>query len=239
MNIFISSIENGSGKTMIASGIASVMQSLGYKTGVYKPIQTGAVDKGRYLLSPDLIFVKIVDSYIKTHSTYMLKTKAVPQVGSMAEYVNINLEAIQNDYEKLSKKTDILLVEAPGGLLTPVQDKLFSYHIALKLNLPVLFIITPSDNNISAYLNELNTAKSLRLNVLGTVINKFPAYSDNIAVKSFPEIIEKYGGVKILGLIRKFKGKSISTNTLINEILNGIDLEDLFKMKISKLSEMQ
>ncbi len=235
MNIIISSIENGSGKTMIAAGLAAVMQSLGYKTGIYKPIQTGAIDKGKYLLSPDLNFVKMVDEYIKTHSTYMLKTNAIPLVGSIAEYKNINIENIQNDYLKLSQKTDILLVESTGGLMTPIQNKIFSYNIALKLNLPILFVITPT-TSISAYLNELNTAKLLKLDILGVVINKFPVYSDNIAIKSFPEIIEKYSDVKILGLIRKFKGKSISTNTLINEILNGIDLEDLFEMKISKLS---
>ena len=235
MNIIISSIENGSGKTMIAAGLAAVMQSLGYKTGIYKPIQTGAIDKGKYLLSPDLNFVKMVDEYIKTHSTYMLKTNAIPLVGSIAEYKNINIENIQNDYLKLSQKTDILLVESTDGLMTPIQNKIFSYNIALKLNLPILFVITPT-TSISAYLNELNTAKLLKLDILGVVINKFPVYSDNIAIKSFPEIIEKYSDVKILGLIRKFKGKSISTNTLINEILNGIDLEDLFEMKISKLS---
>ena len=54
--------------------------------------------------------------------------------------------------------------------------------------------------------------------------------------KTFPTIIEEYCDVKILGLIRDFKGKSLPTNVLINEILNGIDLEELFKIKIPKLS---
>ena len=69
MNIFVTSIDNSGGKTVISAGIAAVMQSLGYKAGVYKPIQTGAVDKGKYLISPDLAFVKILDPYITTHST--------------------------------------------------------------------------------------------------------------------------------------------------------------------------
>ena len=56
MNIFISGINQGSGKTMAASGIAAIMQSLGYKTGIYKPVQTGAIDEGTYILSPDLNF---------------------------------------------------------------------------------------------------------------------------------------------------------------------------------------
>ena len=144
MNIFISSIEDGSGKTFIASGIAAVMQSLGYKSGVYKPFQIGAIDKGNYLLSPDLSFVKMVDSYIRTHSTYMFKSSAIPEVAATLDNVNINFENILNDYEQLSKLTDILFVESVGGLMTPLKNNLFSFHIPQKLNLPVLFIVTPS-----------------------------------------------------------------------------------------------
>ena len=50
------------------------------------------------------------------------------------------------------------------------------------------------------------------------------------------KIIEDYCDVKVLGLIRDFKGKSLPTNILIDEILNGIDIQELFKMKIPKLS---
>lgn len=236
MNIYISSVENGSGKTIITAGIAAVLQSLGYKTGVYKPVQTGAIDKGSYLVSPDLAFIKIVDPHIKTHSTYMMKTSAIPAIASKEENTNIIFDNIQNDYEQLDTTTDILFVEANGGLMTPIKNKLFSFNIPQKLNLPILFVITPNANTVNYYLNELNTAKALNLDIAGVIINKFSVYSNDAQTKFFPEIIEKYTDVKILGLIRNFEGKSISTTTLINEILNGIDLEELLKMKIPKLN---
>lgn len=236
MNIYISSVENGSGKTIITAGISAVLQSLGYKTGVYKPVQTGAIDKGNYLVSPDLAFIKMVDPHIKTHSTYMMKTSAIPAIASKEESTNIIFDNIQNDYEQLNATTDILFVEANGGLMTPIKNKLFAFNIPQKLNLPILFVITPNENTVNYYLNELNTAKALNLDIAGVIINKFSVYSNDAQTKFFPEIIEKYTDVKILGLIRNFKGKSISTNTLINEILNGIDLEELLKMKIPKLN---
>ena len=236
MNIYISSVENGSGKTIITAGIAAVLQSLGYKTGVYKPVQTGAIDKGSYLVSPDLAFIKMVDPHIKTHSTYMMKTAAIPAIASKEENTNIIFDNIQNDYEQLDSTTDILFVEANGGLMTPIKNKLFSFNIPQKLNLPILFVITPNENTVNYYLNELNTAKALNLDIAGVIINKFSVYSNDAQTKFFPEIIEKYTDVKILGLIRNFEGKSISTTTLINEILNGIDLEELLKMKIPKLN---
>ncbi|MBE7704942.1 MAG: dethiobiotin synthase [Cyanobacteria bacterium SIG29] len=231
-NIFITGINSGCGKTVISAGITAVMQSLGYKTGVYKPIQLGAINKEKYLLSPDLAFVKMLDPYITTHSTYMFCEKALPTVLNH----NIEFQNIAKDYNLLSQKTDTLVVEATGGLMTPLNKNLFSYHLPLNLNLPVIFVVSPSNDSVNNYFNEINTAKTAGLNILGVIINKFPVYSENPEVKAFPSLIENYCDVKVLGLIRNFKGRSVQSNTLINEILNGIDLEDVFRMKIPKLN---
>lgn len=236
MNIFVVSLNSGDGKTVISAGIAAVMQSLGYSAGVYKPIQTNAIDKSKYLISPDLAFVKMLDPYITTHSTYMYKSNTIPAYAAITENKPIDIQEIIRDYNILSKKTDIILTEATGTLITPIAENTFNYNIALELNLPIIFVITPSTNSVNHYLNEINTAKTMGLNISGTIINKFSVYSDSQEIKTFPEIIEKYSDVKILGLIRNFKGKSVSTNALINEIINGIDLEDLFQMKIPKLN---
>lgn len=231
-NIFITGINSGCGKTVISAGIAAVMQSLGYKAGVYKPIQLGAIDKEKYLVSPDLAFVKMLDPYITTHSTYMFNEKSLPiSVGK-----NIEVQDITRDYEILSEKTDTLIVEGIGGLMTPLSKGIYTYHLPLSLKLPVIFVVNPSNDSINNYFNEINTAKTAGLNVLGVIINKFSADSENVEIKEFPNLIENYCDVKVLGIVRNFKGNSVQTNTLINEILNGIDLEEVFRMKIPKLN---
>ena len=235
-NIYITGTDEKCGKTVISAGITAVMQSLGYKAGVYKPVQTGAIDKGKFLISPDLTFVKMLDPYITTHSTFMMKTKALPVSAAEIEKINININDIIKDYSILNKKTDTLLIESSGALMTPLTDSLFDYQIPLSLNLPIIIIVNPSNNSVSRYLSDINTAKTLGLDILGVIINKFSVYSDSIEIKAFPSLIEKYSDVKILGLIRNFKGKSVKTNVLINEILNGIELETLFNMKIPKLN---
>ena len=40
LNIYITSANKGEGKTFLTAGLAATMQSLGYKTNVYKPIET-------------------------------------------------------------------------------------------------------------------------------------------------------------------------------------------------------
>jgi len=235
MNIFITGIEHNCGKTVISAGIAAVMQSLGYNACVYKPIQTGAIDKKKYLISPDLAFVKMLDPYITTHSTYMMKSNSIPVIGAMAEKIDIDKENIIRDYSILSKKSDVIITESTGGLMTPVKNNFFIYNIPLILKLPVVFVVTPSAENINRYLNELNTAKTAGLDIAGVIINKFSVYSENIEIKSFPELIERYSDIKVIGLIRNLKGKNVKANVLIDEILNGIDFEDVLRMKIPKL----
>ncbi len=236
MNIIVSGIENGCGKTVIVSGLASVMQSLGYKTAVYKPVQTGAIDRGRYLISPDLAFIKIFDKYIKTHASYMLKLKTIPAIAAELENVDINIDYIEKDYNLLAKKSDIVITELTGGLMTPLKDNFLSIQIPLSLKLPVLFVVTPGLNNLNHYLNEINTAKSAGVKIAGVIVNKYPPYSEIPDIKAFPAMIENYSDVKVLGIIRNFKGKSVEANVLFNEILNGIDIEDVFGMKIPKLN---
>lgn len=231
-NVFIAGINSGCGKTVISAGIAAVMQSLGYKTGVYKPIQTGAINKGKYLISPDLAFVKMLDPYITTHATYMFAEKTLPAITTNS----IEIQDISKDFHLLSEKTDTLIVESIGGLMTPLNKNLFTYNIPLAFKLPVVFVVSPSNDSVNNYFNEINTAKTAGLDIQGVIINKYPVDSENPEIKSFPTLIEEYCDVKVLGLIRSFKGDSVQANTLITEILNGIDLEDLFKMKIPKLN---
>lgn len=236
MNIFITGIGNNSGKTIISAGIAAVLQSVGYKVGVYKPVQLGAIDKETYLQSPDLTLVKMLDPNITTHSSYMFKSRAIPVISSQIENIGINLDTIVKDYKILLDRTNILITEATGGLMTPLKDGLFSYHIPLKLRLPVIFVVNPTTDSLNTLLTEINTARTAGLDIGGIIINKFPATSRNEEIQAFPTLAEKYSNTKVLGIIRNFCGKSVHTNILINEVLNGIDLEDVFRIKLKKLN---
>ena len=66
MQVFVTGTDTGIGKTVVTAGLAAVMQSLGYKAGVYKPVQSGAEEKNGFLISPDLSFVKQLDFYVET-----------------------------------------------------------------------------------------------------------------------------------------------------------------------------
>ena len=61
LNLYVTSTNNKDGKTFLTAGLAATMQSLGYSTSVYKPVQTGGIELNGFMQSPDLTIVKSVD----------------------------------------------------------------------------------------------------------------------------------------------------------------------------------
>ena len=116
MNIFVTGTDTEIGKTMISAGLATIMQSLGYTSSVYKPIQTGAIEKQTFLQAPDLAFVKQIDPFLTTYCTYLLKSTAVPVISAEYAGLSIDMTKIQKDYRKITKSADIVVTEGAGGL---------------------------------------------------------------------------------------------------------------------------
>ena len=48
LDVFITGSQNDTGKTIVTAGLAATMQSLGYSTGVYAPVQKGGLAKDGY-----------------------------------------------------------------------------------------------------------------------------------------------------------------------------------------------
>lgn len=236
MNIFVTGTDFGIGKTLVSAGLSAVMQSLGYNTGVYKPVQTNSIDEGSFLISPDLAFIKLVDPYITTHSTYLFKSPALPCIASEIEKTKIDIDKIITDYTLLARKCDTLIVEGTGSLMTPVTSELFSIDIAKKLNLPVVIVTKPDANSLSTVLLMVEKIKAEGMKLQGIIINKYPAGSLDSSVKAFPRLVEEYSDAKIIGVIREFKRDSIKASMLIDFVLNGVELEKTFSMKIPKLN---
>lgn len=235
MNIFITGTDTDIGKTIVTAGLAAIMQSLGYRTGVYKPFQSGAIQQGDFLVSPDLAFVKLIDQNINTFSSYVLKEPTAPYIAAELENVEIDLDIIYRDYLIMRQKSDVVIVEGAGGLMVPVAPDVLMIDAAKKLRLPIVIVARPDLGTINHTLLSINQAQSYGLDIAGVIINKYPEGTDDIAVKTAPRLIEEYSDVKVVGIVKDFKTNNIKPGMLIDNMLNSVDLEQIFKIKIPKL----
>jgi len=237
MNIFISGTEARVGKTFIASGLASLMQSLGYKSGVFKPVQCGANDKNGFLIAPDLAFVKRTDAFVDTACSYLLRTGGLPVLALEKENVKFEINKVLKDYAILKENCELVITEDSNGISTPLNSKFSMSDIAKNLKLPVVFVAVPDENTVNDTLLAVNYAKEQGLEVRGVIINKYPQGTDNIAIRTVPRLIEEYSDTKVLGIIRNIPDfRTLTPGVIIDIILNSADIEKIFGIKIPKLN---
>ena len=233
-NIYISSGNKKDGKTFLTAGLAATMQSLGYSTSVYKPIQTAGIEINGFTQSPDLTFIKTIDPYINTHFTYLFKSKTVPLIAAENENEFIDIELINNEYHNISSSSDCTIIDGDNGLLSPLAQSVQTIDMIRKLQIPVLFAITPREDSINDTLLSIYTAQEKGVEVRGVIINNIDENCSTEMLTSITRIIEEYSNIKILGLLPNL-GNKIQPEELITAILNGIDIESVFNVKIEKL----
>ncbi|MCQ2743450.1 MAG: dethiobiotin synthase [bacterium] len=234
LNLYITSPSKAEGKTFITAGLATVMQSLGYKTAVYKPIQLSGLENSGFMQSPDLTLVKKLDPYIDTHFTYLFKGQSDPLTASEAEDTIIDLDYIFKDAKKFAMTSDCIILDGEGGIMTPIAHELQNIDLINKLQTPVLFVVTLNENSINNILLSIHCAVANGISINGVVINNIKSEEENKKLTTLIRIIEEYSDAKVLGMLRHL-GKNITPEELMTGVLNGIDIESVFNVKIAKL----
>ena len=230
LNVFITGVENNKNKNFVVGGLSATMQSLGYSCGVYKPIETGVINK-----SNDLMFIKNIDSFINTYFTYQLEEELSPILSAAKEGLVMEKEAIIKDYQKIKNKDECLIVDGLFGLTTPISKNFLEEDIIKILDLPLLLVVSAKMSDINNTILAVNRARELNIDLRGVIINDYPQNTDNEDIKMMSKLIEEYTGTEVLGILPEFIS-TINPSDLITEILNKVNIEKIFKIKISKLS---
>ena len=144
-SLFITATGTNVGKTYTTLKLIEALASLGYKVGVYKPIETGVTDT-----APDATILlqacqKVNENFKDLNpldiTAYTFALPAAPFCAD-TEHI-IKIEKIIEKYHALSKLCDILLVEGAGGLLVPITQEYTMVDLIAELNIKTL-LVTPS-----------------------------------------------------------------------------------------------
>ena len=234
LNLYVTSANRKEGKTFLTAGLAATMQSLGYSTCVYKPIQTAGIEINGFMQSPDLTYVKTVDPYIDTHFSYLFKSEYEPLIASEQENEPIDVELINSEFQRILTTSDCTIIDGDCGLLSPLAPSVQTVDMVKRLQLPVLFVVTPREDSINDTLLSIYTAQEKGVEIRGVILNNIKNDCPKTLLTAIPRVIEEYTSVKILGIISHVEGK-LAPEDLITSILNGVDIESIFNVKIEKL----
>ena len=120
MNIFISANNTECGKTYTTLKLIEKFSDMGYKVGVFKPIETGVKE---YPIDGKKLFEKakkynpaLKELSLNDIVPIQFKLPAAPYVAG-----EIDLKKIKTSYKKIKQFCDILLIEGAGGIRVPIK----------------------------------------------------------------------------------------------------------------------
>lgn len=235
IELFITGSDKFSDKIFVTAGLTATMQSLGYSTAVYKPVETGVIEKNGFVQSPDLAYIKFSDPYIKTYFTYLFKDASNPLLAAAKENIIIDKNQILADYQKLEDINELLVVDGVSGLATPLSKNFLEEDMVKMLDIPLLLVVSVVNSSINNIILTINHAVEKNISIRGIILTNYPDNTDNADIKMLPRLIEEYTNVKILGILPHFDKADLNPNDLITEILGGVDIEAVLNVRIAKL----
>ncbi len=168
--IFITATNTDIGKTYTTLQLLDAYTQMGYRVGVYKPIETGVnglpadgslLLKHASSLNPSLKSLKVGDIV-----SLALPLPAAPYIANKA--AKIDLQIFDRALEKIEKLCDIVIIEGAGGLMVPLDAKLMMHDLATHFNATTLLVTHCHLGCINDTLLSLERLKQLNIPHLWT-----------------------------------------------------------------------
>ncbi len=181
--IFVTGTDTGIGKTVISAILLAGLRGM-----YWKPIQSGLEG------ITDTEWVRDKTGLPAEHfhaETYRLRLPLSPHASAAHDGVRIELGSFTAPETEGSKS---LIIEGSGGIMVPLNERLFMTDLIKKLDTPVLLVSSSSLGTINHTLLSLERLRREGLDVTGVVMNG-PRNPVN------RKAIEEYGGIKVLAEI--------------------------------------
>ncbi|NET57346.1 MAG: ATP-dependent dethiobiotin synthetase BioD [Symploca sp. SIO2E6] len=199
MNILlITGTNTETGKTVLTSALGAYWQT--YRQledlGILKLIQTGIGDRELYQQlfnlgqSPEEI------------APLQFQTPVAPPVAAEREGRSIDLQSVWQVLNTLRQQREWVLVEALGGLGSPVTHELIVADIARDWSLPVVLVVPVQLGAIAQAVANVALARSSGVNLKGMVLNCVNSCSEQEIADWAPiDLLESFTNVPVLGII--------------------------------------
>jgi dethiobiotin synthetase len=209
--LFITGTDAGVGKTLIGCALAFAAHSRGLRVGVMKPIATGCREVGGVLESADargLAYAAACDVTIDLICPFRYRSPLAPAVAAEAENIAPpELIEIVDAYRKIAARSDLTIVEGPGGLATPFvwgasgAPPKDSTDLARALNLDVVIVVANRAECLNATRLTISHAESRGVGIIGVILNDVSAAASPPAGANL-ESLRKMTDVPVLGRVR-------------------------------------
>ena len=196
--LLITGTDTEAGKTVLTSALAAYWQT--YRPheslGIFKPIQTGIGDREFYQRVFEL------NQSPEEITPLHFQTPVAPPIAAEREGRQVDLGLVWQAFNVLRQQRQWVLVEALGGLGSPVTHELTVADLARDWQLPTLLVVPVKLGAIAQAVANVALARQSGVPLKGIVLNCVsPRSEEEIADWAPVELIQSLTNVPILGIL--------------------------------------
>jgi dethiobiotin synthetase len=222
---FITGTDTDVGKTWITAGIASALKKMGIDIGIMKPFAAGTNQKVGFKSEDTEILAKAaqIDDSEQLINPQFFPIPASPYTASESLGVKVDVDLVLQNFKKLLKIHEMMLVEGMGGILTPILKDYFVTNLIKDMGLDVIVVTRSRIGTINHTLLTCKMCTIYGLRVHGIIINNFDV--NGYSINELKRDLEKLTGIPVLGVMPNIK--NFNLETLRDSIEKEIDLQSL------------
>ncbi|ACC80939.1 dethiobiotin synthase [Nostoc punctiforme] len=196
--LLITGTDTEAGKTVLTTALAAYWQKYYPQRswGIMKPIQSGIGDREWYqkLFALEQSSEEITPLYFEA--------PLAPPIAAARENRQVDLALVWQAFSKLRSQRDFVLVEALGGLGSPVTDELTVADLAGEWRLPTVLVVPVRLGAIAQAVANVALARQSRINLKGIVLNCVQPRTDaEIADWTPQQLIRSLTNTPVLGCL--------------------------------------
>jgi dethiobiotin synthetase len=222
--LLITGTDTEAGKTVFTTALAAYSQKY-YplrRLGIMKPIQSGEGDREWYerLFSLSQSSEEITPLYFQA--------PLAPPIAAARENREVDLGLVWQTLAKVRSRHDIVLIEALGGLGSPVTSELTVADLAGEWRLPTVLVVPVKLGAIAQAVANVALARQTKVNLKGIVLNCVQPRTDaEIADWTPPDLIQSLTNIRVLGCLPYLDHPDDLDK--LAQIISNLDLADILQ----------
>jgi len=174
--LFVTGTGTGVGKTYVSCRIAEALVATGRRVGVYKPVESGVAPTDQLDGRTDAGLLWAAAGRPGDGARVCpqsFEAAIAPHLAARDEAREVDAALLRSGIEYWRERSEFVLVEGAGGLMSPLTEDDYVADLALDLGYPLLIVAPNVLGVINQTLQTLVTAATFRdgLNVAGVVLN--------------------------------------------------------------------
>lgn len=206
------------GKTHVAEALLRAWAARGVRSAGVKPVESGV---GQGVSDADRL--RAASSFHVKHRGLALAAPLSPHLAAEKEHVRVDLAELAADVAAARREVDILLVELPGALFTPLSASALNADFASMLACDVLLLVAPDRLGVLHDVLAATRAAAARQLPVDGVILVTPPRADASTGTNAAQLA-RFTQVPALGTLPRASPDELATLPALDVILEAIRL---------------